>query len=118
MLSRTAISMFKPIVAATAAMLLGCGVAHADDTSYQDYLVQHGYGATVGPLPGPNGPKVTVPGMWVDWPKAIADGHMLCDRMHSGSSYKDLDAQYGAMPYWHPISDAAQQELCPDTLRR
>jgi hypothetical protein len=91
--------------------------AHADDASYQDYLLQHGYGGAVGPAVSPNGPKVGVPGLFVDWPRTFADGHMLCDRLHSGATYHDLEAQYGAMPNWHPIVDAAQHELCPDTLR-
>jgi hypothetical protein len=111
------VNLFKPIVVAIAAMLLGCGVAHADDTSYQNYLLQHGYGGSVGPA-WPGAPTVGAPGLFVQWPKTFADGHMLCDRLHSGASYKDLEAQYGAMPMWHPIIDAAQQELCPDTLRR
>jgi hypothetical protein len=113
----------KRLVAATGAGLTVAVVAvpvpaHAEDASYQSYLLQHGYGGGVGPAVGPNGPKVTVPGLFVDWPKTIADGHMLCDRLHSGATYQDLEAQYGTMPYWHPIIDAAQQELCPDTPTR
>lgn len=107
------------VIAAIAAVLVGlfgAGAAYADDASYQQYLLDHGYGGGVGPAVGPNGPKVSVPGMFVDWPKTIADGHMLCDRLRSGSSYAQLEGEFGHLPYWHPIIDAAQSELCPDTL--
>jgi hypothetical protein len=64
----------KRLVAAAGAGLTAAVVAvpvpaHADDASYQNYLLQHGYGGAIGPAVGPNGPKVSMPGLFVDWPK-------------------------------------------------
>ena len=110
-------SMLIAAAVAAAAVTLAAP-AHADDASYQQYLLDHGYGGAVGPAVGPNGPKVGVPGLFVDWPRTFADGHMLCDKLHAGVPYGDLQLQYGSSPYFHPVIDAAQAELCPDTLGR
>jgi hypothetical protein len=103
--------------ALAAAAVFAAAPAHADDASYRQYLLDHGYGGGVGPaIPG--GPMISAPGLFVDWGKTLADGHMLCDRLHSGATYSDLERQYGSSPYFHPVVDAAQAELCPDTLGR
>lgn len=103
--------------AISAAVLVVPGTAHADDASYQQYLISHGYGGSIGPAVGPGGPMVPLPGgMFVDWGRTYSDGHMLCDRLHSGASRADLAREYSWSPYFPLIIDAAQHELCPDTL--
>jgi len=111
----------KYIIAAIAAALVGlfgAGTAHADDASYQQYLIDHGYGGSIGPAVGPNGPKITIPGAFVDWPATISYGHLVCDELHGGATLGDIQAKY---PAWRPgdlrqVYNAAQSELCPDTL--
>lgn len=99
-----------------AAVLSPPAIAHADDASYQQYLLNHGYGGGIGPaLPGA---VATIPGAFVDWGRTYSDGHMLCDRLHSGATVTDLAHQYSWSQYFPLIIDAAQHELCPDTLGR
>ena len=75
--------------------------AQADDQSYLNYLESHGQSTTAFPYsPG----------------KFIMVGHMICDNLHHGA-----DPLAGASPIdratWGPVGvEAAQHELCPDTL--
>ncbi len=85
---------------ATLALLI-TAPAHADDQSFLNYLEAHGQSTTQFPYsPG----------------KFIMIGHMICDNLHhgadplAGGSFIDRGT-------WGPVGvDAAQHELCPDTL--
>jgi poly(3-hydroxybutyrate) depolymerase len=98
--------MFRLIAvvsAAVAAALMVAAPAQADDQSYLNYLEAHGQSTTAFPYsPG----------------KFVMVGHMICTNLHSGA-----DPLAGASPIdratWGPIGvEAAQHELCPDTLPR
>jgi hypothetical protein len=109
---RTTLATLAAIVVASTWL---AAPAAADDQSYLDYLRDHGYGLSLGPAVGPNSPMVGT-GIIPFPEQTLADGHMLCDRLHSGAGFDELQNEFGSQPYWHPIIDAAQRELCPDTL--
>lgn len=91
-----------PAIAASAAVLVVTAApAHADDQSYLNYLTAHGQSTTA-------------------WPMSPAQfvilGHGICTNLHAGA-----DPLAGTSPIervtWGPAAvDAAQHELCPDTL--
>ena len=96
--------MFRLIAvvsAAVAAALMVAAPAQADEQSFLNYLEAHGQSTTAFPYsPG----------------KFVMVGHMICTNLHSGA-----DPLAGASPIdratWGPIGvEAAQHELCPDTL--
>ncbi len=96
--------MFRSIAvvsAAVAAALMVAAPAQADDQSYLNYLESHGQSTTAWPYsPG----------------KFVMVGQMICTNIRSGA-----DPLAGASPIdratWGPIGvEAAQHELCPDTL--
>lgn len=95
----------------TAGILAGVGTAiavvaigaapasHADEQSYIDYINTHG---------GSMAPR--------DW--LITDGHLACDRLHAGRSIEAIRAEAAPAAWLPPVwIEAAQHELCPDTLR-
>jgi hypothetical protein len=78
---------------------VGAAPAQADDQSYLNYLQAHGANMT---FPGPG--------------QYVMFGHMICTNLHNGA-----DPLAGGSPIdratWGPGAiDAAQHELCPDTL--
>lgn len=89
--------------------------AEADDQSFIQYLDDLGFGIQIGPLIGPNTPEAEN-GIIPNPEKALADGHMLCDEMRAGATFEDEQAKYGHLPNFRPIMEAAQRELCPDTM--
>jgi len=86
---------FVAVLIATAGLVLA-GPAHADDTSYLERVGPGPYGA----------------------PAQLGLGRYVCDQLHGGTP---VEAVHGPTP-WTPTSpeviDAAQHELCPDTLGR
>jgi hypothetical protein len=99
--------MKKIIVAAAlaAGMLFGTpSIAHADENSYIAVLSEHG----VPMLAGPN--------------RAILAGYQLCRQLRDGASPEIVASQYQfnwiLAPYAPTVIDAAQHNLCPDTLSK
>lgn len=99
--------------AAVAAALMVASPVHADDQSYYNYLRSHGV-----PLIYP----------WSDEPRMIYEGNRVCEGLHNGISRDallhtfDYDT-FRRPPSWAPqvkvsdvVIDAAQNELCHDTL--
>jgi hypothetical protein len=115
-MKRMSINIVAAAGAALAIMFTTGGLAHADEAGYQQYLTDHGYGGGFTVFPGV--PVVGAPGMNVNWGKTFADGYILCDSLHAGATFSDLERQYGRLPYFHPVVEAAQHALCPDTLGR
>lgn len=89
--------MIRALLAA-AVLVLSCGVAHADDQSYLQYLNDHGTRV-----------------MAFNDATRIAYGYQACGEMRNGMS---IDAIAGSSPVsdGRGIAEAAQHELCPDTL--
>ena len=86
-----------------AAFIATASPAHADDQSFLNYLEAHGQSTTAFPL----SPA-----------KLVMGGHMICTNLHAGADplagvASPIDR--GVLP-WGAIVDAAQHELCPDTL--
>jgi len=82
-----------------AAFLLLAPQAHADDQSYIDELNAHGVLAVAGPQ------------------QEIKMGHQVCDYLHTGKGRPAADGFLPIQRPWaNPIIDAAQHNLCPDTL--
>jgi hypothetical protein len=94
------IAITAAIAACIAALIATAPPARADDQSFK-YLEAHGQSTTAWPYSP--GEFVTV-------------GHEICTNLHSGA-----DPLAGSSPIdratWGPIGvEAAQHELCPDTL--
>lgn len=78
--------------------------AHSDEQSYMAYLDQHGYtGVYFG---GYFHPRNT-----------IVLGHAVCDDLHSGGSPDIEQLKWWMLPQLPLVREAAQRELCPETLR-
>ncbi|SPM43613.1 hypothetical protein MNAB215_5839 [Mycobacterium numidiamassiliense] len=86
------------VAAVAAAVTLGAGTSHADDQSFIDRL--H---ATQFVMPSTEGSYVRF-------------GHMVCDKLHAGAQPSDLYGMF-SLNQGPNVVDAAQHELCPDTLR-
>jgi hypothetical protein len=95
------IAITAAIAACIAALIATAPPARADDQSFFKYLEAHGQSTTAWPhSPG----------------KFLTVGHEICTNLHSGA-----DPLAGSSPIdratWGPIGvEAAQHELCPDTL--
>lgn len=76
--------------------------ALADDASYMGYLRSHGW--------GPQYPVEALPGMME------RSGHTICGMLHAGWRPDDIVATM--RPNNGIAVEAAQHELCPDTLGR
>lgn len=85
--------------AAVAALTLAVPVK-ADDASYMDYLRSHGW--------GPQYPVEALPGMMEK------SGHTICGMLRAGWRPDDIVATM--RPNNGIAVEAAQHELCPDTL--
>ncbi len=87
-------------IGAVVGVLAGVPVAHADTNSYLDYYHSHG-------------------GM--PWPEfgLIQGGYQACSTLRAGASREDvIRTANGYFPGMFDVAtDAAQHELCPDTLR-
>lgn len=80
---------------------VGSPQAHADENGYLNQLNQSGV-----PMANPAG--------------ALMGGRMVCDNLHHGMTPEQVASplQFGLMAGFAPaIVDAAQHQLCPDTLR-
>lgn len=88
-------------VAALGLLVGTAGPAHADEQSYMDYLFAHGWNYRFG---------ISAPS------HAIGLGHMICDNIHwNGGPLNGFNGLTQAVVDGTMI-DAAQHELCPDTL--
>ena len=89
------------IVAFSTAVLTPTATAHADNASYLQYLRDHG--------------QTVLPWMEGSW---LTSGQMVCSQLRNGQSPQQIYPQFtfGSNPVIGV--EAAQRELCPDTLRR
>jgi hypothetical protein len=93
------IAIIPVMAACTAALVATASPAHADGNSF------------VADLQAQNVPMVQGPD------KAIAAGYMVCSGLRSGLSPDRAAKVFGMGNAFGPaIVDAAQHELCPDTL--
>lgn len=92
--------MFRSLAALAATALALAAPAHADEASYIRYLNDHGTRV-----------------MAFNDDTKIAYGFQACGMLRNGMS---MDAIAGASPIsdGRGIAEAAQHELCPDTLHR
>ena len=90
------------VSAAVAGALMAAAPAHADDQSFLNYLEAHGQSTTAWPFsPG----------------KLVMFGQMICTNIRSGADPLP-EATAIDRSTWLPITvEAAQHELCPDTLQ-
>ena len=80
-------------------LLLGtAAVAQADDQAFLDQIPPRNYFS-----------------MWQPDSGRLVTGHRICDMLHSGSSPESLASQFTVSDGWAWVN-AAQRELCPDTL--
>jgi Protein of unknown function (DUF732) len=87
--------------AAAAAALIAAPTAHADANSYLAYLSAHG----------------VQPNYFTNESNLVSGGLQACSKLHAGMSPEqaaNMGILTGALGA--PIVDAAQHELCPDTL--
>jgi Protein of unknown function (DUF732) len=92
-------AIIPAIAACIAALIATASPAHAD--GYLNYLTAHGQSITAWPMSPP---------------QFVILGHGICTNLHAGA-----DPLAGTSPIervtWGPIAvEAAQHELCPDTL--
>lgn len=90
------------VFAAVTAGLVGASPAHADDQSY--------VARASGLLSIPQSPQTT-----------LSNGYAMCRWMRDGDSPQQVvdrlsHVGWGMYTPWRQLVDAAQQELCPDTL--
>ncbi|HEU0190942.1 MAG TPA: hypothetical protein VFR17_06680 [Mycobacterium sp.] len=78
--------------------------AHADKPGFFDYLLAHGYSGRYA------GGSSAFPG------NTFLYGYMACSNYRNGHSLADQLPRYWNMPEYPLIAEAAQVELCPDTL--
>lgn len=89
-------------VAASLSALAVAGPAQADDQSYLDAFNSYGFVAP-----------------WFTDSEKLYAGHRVCELIHSGMTPEDIVRRFHNPPlnYSPPQAiDAAQHELCPDTL--
>ena len=97
---RGAIAVF-----AAAGAALGAGtVAHADNNTFLDYLREHGYSGRYRD------------GFPVDPGRSILFGIMACNNLRNGWTVEQQLPRYWELPEFPLVVEAAQHELCPDTL--
>ena len=81
--------------------LVSAAPAHADETSFMNFLNTHGYTARYS-----NDEPISESSV-----RAL--GHMICENLHVGRSVERQQPHYPAWPQFDLIADAARQELCP-----
>jgi hypothetical protein len=86
--------------AAVASVLVGAAPARADNDSYLQYLRDHNFSSIMVDLN--SNPSVQ-----------LSTGYETCDQLRHGIEPTILSTRWGGYPL---IVDAAQHELCPDTL--
>ena len=84
-------------------LMIAAAPAHADDKSYLNYLEAHGFKYQ-------NSPGLTTPA------GAIEFGGIICQNLRRGRPAKDRFGVKVADGVTKVMIDAAQRELCPDTL--
>jgi hypothetical protein len=90
--------------------LMASGTAHADDDSFLAYLDSRGY---TGVIRHPIRVTFQLP------QNKIAAGHHLCNALRVGTSpedYRKAEAWAVEPDQYAIMLDAAQHELCPDTV--
>ena len=91
-------------VAATLAGSFTAPAAHADKTGFMDYLIARGYTARYA-----GGSPV--------WPSnTFLYGYMACSYFHDGYTLEEQLPKFWNLPEYPLVAEAAQHELCPDTL--
>lgn len=99
--SRIRSATLAAVVAALAVAATPPAPAHADDQGFLDYLESHGFQYT---------PSVDTPA------KAVQFGRNICASLHLGGSAGPQTTWKTAGSATGILLDAAQQQLCPDTL--
>ncbi|AEF37229.1 MAG: DUF732 domain-containing protein [Mycolicibacter algericus] len=98
--------LFGTLAAACALGLLGAPVANADEEGFLNELRADGFpGLTVGDAQLPDG-------------VVVANGWMACNRLHLGEKPEQTLAQVSPndVEKGRMLINAAQHNLCPDTL--
>jgi hypothetical protein len=107
----------KKALAALAAMFMAAlaapVAAHADNNSFRQYLIDHGYQGLTGPQTYGANPYT----MFMVPDATTIKGHAVCDNLRSGMTPDQIHQQYSRLVDYQTLVDAAQHELCPDTLR-
>ncbi|HEX7323117.1 MAG TPA: hypothetical protein VF299_09350 [Mycobacterium sp.] len=91
-------------VGVVGAALVTGPAAHADKPGFFDYLLAHGYSGRYA------GGSSAFPG------NTFLYGYMACSNYRNGHSLAEQLPRYWNMPEYPLIAEAAQVELCPDTL--
>ncbi|MEB3031525.1 DUF732 domain-containing protein [[Mycobacterium] nativiensis] len=84
-------------------LLFGTAPAHADDKSYLSYLDSHGFKYS-------NSPGLVTPS------GAITFGKLICENLRRGRPARDRFDKKIADGISKVVVDAAQNEMCPETL--
>ena len=84
-------------------LIFAAAPAHADEKSYLSYLETHGFKYQ-------NSPGLTTPS------GAVQFGKIICENLRKGRPAKDRFGTKVAEGVTKVMIDAAQHELCPDTL--
>lgn len=84
-------------------LMLGAAPAHADDKSYLSYLESHGFKYQ-------NSPGLTTP------TGAVKFGEIICQNLRRGRPARDRFDKKIADGISKVVVDAAQNEMCPETL--
>jgi hypothetical protein len=87
------------VAVAAATALAAAGAAHADSDSYLQYLRDHG--------------QTVLPFMEGSW---LTSGRMVCSELKEGLPREEILRQFTFGSDGNVGIDAAQQELCPETL--
>lgn len=102
-LIRGAVAAALAAVAVLAASVTG-PAAQADKMSFMDYLIAHGYTARYA-----GGSPV--------WPaNTFLYGYMACSNFRDGYTLDQQLPRYWNLPEYPLVAEAAQHELCPETL--
>jgi len=86
-------------------LMFGMAPAHADDKSYLSYLESHGFKYS-------NSPGLTTPS------GAVKFGEIICQNLRRGRPARDRFDKKIADGISKVVVDAAQNEMCPETLVR
>lgn len=103
--------------AAVAGLVVLAPSAHADKQTYHDYLLSHG----------------VPPAATSEWKHFDTQGQFICSELRDGTAPALIVSQYNGgfaswyvnhydggfiAPYAQIVVEAAQSQLCPDTIRR
>ncbi|UVO12791.1 DUF732 domain-containing protein [Mycobacterium sp. SVM_VP21] len=95
-------SAYRKLLIAPAAVLILAPSAHADDQSFLADLAAHG-----------------ITDYWGQGPdRLVYMGHEACNQLHGGGSRQSVVGMFGPLQagFGETFTNAAQTQLCPDTL--